>query len=86
MDGLTALVLATFFLGVLGGFLLSIGVVLYAIRSAQSYKKYEVNAELVEALRSLVVAVDKHELSTEFQRPLSKADYALRKAQGNNKN
>ena len=45
---------------------------------------HEVNAELVEALHMLVVAVDKHGLSTEFQRFLSKADYALAKAQGDN--
>lgn len=45
---------------------------------------HEVNAELVEALRWLVAAVDADGHSTKYQRGLSKASYALAKATGEN--
>ena len=44
----------------------------------------EVCAELVEALSWLVAAVDADGYSTKYQRGLSKASYALAKAQGKN--
>ena len=54
------------------------------LAAAELRRLHEVNAELVEALHLLVAAVDKDGLATKFQRWLSKADYALRKAQGEN--
>lgn len=55
------------------------------IGSASELRRlHEVNAELVEALSWLVAAVDADGYSTKYQRGLSKASYALAKAQGEN--
>lgn len=50
--------------------------------AAELRRLHEVNAELVEALSWLVAAVDADGYSTKYQRGLSKASYALAKAQG----
>lgn len=54
----------------------------YCAMKEEVARLHEVNAELVEALSWLVAAVDADGYSTKYQRGLSKASYALAKAQG----